>query len=176
MNLNLYKPDPIASLLRGSALLFNLLSFIYCLLTASWGASIWILVSTFWMVQYWVSEQKLNAWIAITAPSQSPTSLNDGKAKLFARACTTFLYSLLILLFPLLSGCDYFKTDPQGRVIAHHPKHSLIDPSHLRYIIFDDHEYVFYEYRGGITHSPNCPCLSPTSSHTNRLSNLTKAL
>lgn len=37
----------------------------------------------------------------------------------------------------------------------------------LKYITFDNHEYVIWNKRGGLTHSPKCSCLTTMSKNNN---------
>ena len=69
------------------------------------------------------------------------------------------LYVLGIVLG--FSSCTYndveYKKTDDGRNVQ------ILDMTHnIRYIEFDDHEYVYYHtiYKGSMCHSPKCKCLN----------------
>ena len=64
---------------------------------------------------------------------------------------------ILIFLLSMIICCScYSETKP---VVKHETYCTKV--GNLKYIEFDDHEYLIWttgSYRGGICHSPKCPC------------------
>ena len=71
-----------------------------------------------------------------------------------------FLIFVGLITCYLLSSCDEPRyKEVNGRTIQ------VVEPSvfyKLKYVEFDDHEYVYYKngHSGSISHSPKCPCLN----------------
>lgn len=65
---------------------------------------------------------------------------------------------LILGIIGLLCSCNkrVYK-DIEGRLVE-----VVSDNGRLRYIEFDDHEYVLFKhhYHGSVCHSPKCSCLS----------------
>jgi hypothetical protein len=65
---------------------------------------------------------------------------------------------LSVICFGLCSCNESIYKEVDGRMVE------IVDDntSHIRYIEFDDHEYVYYKsgHRGSLCHSPKCHCLN----------------